>query len=64
MNRKFHRGLSVAIAGVLGSAAAHAEESKANSVLEEIVVTAQKREEKIQDVPIAITVIGEEQLLN
>ena len=33
-----------------------------NAPLEEIIVTAQKREERLQDVPIAITVATEEQL--
>lgn len=33
-----------------------------SSALEEIVVTAQKREEKLQDVPIAITVVNSQQL--
>jgi iron complex outermembrane receptor protein len=64
MSGKIQRGLSVAIAGILGSAAAHAEESRPSTVLEEIVVTAQKRQEKLQDVPIAITVVGQEQLEN
>ena len=37
--------------------AAHAQ-----SVLEEIVVTAQKREESVQDVPIAVSVLSEEKI--
>lgn len=36
----------------------------ANAQLEEIVVTAQKREESIQDVPLSVTAIGTEQLEN
>jgi iron complex outermembrane recepter protein len=32
------------------------------NVLEEVIVTAQKRPEKLQDVPIAVTVVGAEQL--
>ena len=53
------------IAMLATSAAASAVDSPpeaAGSVLDEVVVTAQKREEKLQDVPIAITVIGDEQL--
>jgi iron complex outermembrane recepter protein len=53
------------IAALAASAAAGAQESSPEgneSVLDEIVVTAQKRIEKVQNVPIAITVIREEQL--
>jgi iron complex outermembrane receptor protein len=65
MSRNIQRGLGIAIAGILGSAAAQAQSPAASAtVLEEIVVTAQKREEKLQDVPIAITVVGEAQLIN
>jgi len=39
---------------------AHAEEKR--GVLEEVVVTAQKRQEKLQDVPIAITAVTSEEL--
>ncbi|HYM35062.1 MAG TPA: TonB-dependent receptor, partial [Steroidobacteraceae bacterium] len=68
MSRNFRRGhfqlgLSATIAGILASAA-HAADSGTSNVLEEIIVTAQKREEKLQDVPIAITVVGEAQLQN
>jgi len=45
----------------LCSGAAHAGEA-ANGGLEEIVVTAQKRSEKLQDVPLAVTVVSEAQL--
>ena len=34
--------------------------AQGSGVLEEVVVTAQKREESLQDVPISITVFGEE----
>jgi len=62
--RLIYRRLGAVVAGILASAAAEAQDSKPNTVLEEIVVTAQKRQEKLQDVPIAITVVGEEQLNN
>jgi iron complex outermembrane receptor protein len=52
--------IAVAVAA-LCSGAALAEEA-ANGGLEEIVVTAQKRSEKLLDVPVAVTVVGEEQL--
>ena len=42
--------LSVAVTGLLFPAISHAQ-------IEEIVVTAQKREENLQDTPIAITVV-------
>ena len=47
--------LSVAVTGLLFPAISHAQ-------IEEIVVTAQKREENLQDTPIAITVFTEESL--
>lgn len=40
-----------------GGSVALAEDAVSNRVLEEIVVTAQKREQSIQDVPIAITAL-------
>lgn len=43
-------------------AAAAPERRSGNRMIEEIVVTAQKREEKIQDVPIAITAFSAEKL--
>jgi len=36
--------------------------AEATGVLQEVVVTAQKREERLQDVPVAVTAIGEQQL--
>jgi len=56
------------IAGISGLGdALRAQEAvapPATNVLTEIIVTAQKREEKLQDVPIAVTVVGQEQLAN
>jgi iron complex outermembrane receptor protein len=57
--------LRVAIAGILAMAAgasATAQESKApdTMVLEEIVVTAQKRSENLQDVPVAVSAFSSE----
>ena len=53
----------VAVLAVSSVATAADEASNGTeSVLDEVVVTAQKRTEKLQDVPIAITVVGEEQL--
>ncbi|WP_126177115.1 TonB-dependent receptor [Tsuneonella rigui] len=51
---------------LLGSGAAHAQEAGAvageGQAEDEIVVTAQKREENLSDVPISIAVLGGEQL--
>jgi len=50
--------LSCAISGVLGlggSAAALAQETSRTSVLEEVVVTAEKRAVNIQEVPVAVS---------
>ena len=46
---------AVAFASVSGSAIAQNSSSSVSSLIEEIVVTAQKREQNIQDVPIAVT---------
>jgi len=53
------RSLSVLAMMSVGMGA-HAEEKR--GVLEEVVVTAQKRQEKLQDVPIAITAVTSEEL--
>ena len=62
------RGSRLAAAGVcaLGClpAVAAAQESPLNGVGEEILVTAQKREERLQDVPVSVTVLGGEALAN
>jgi iron complex outermembrane receptor protein len=49
-------GLATVLAGPLGVTVVHAQqEDRGRSILEEIVVTAQRREENIQDVPISVT---------
>ncbi len=45
-----------------GPALAQSADQKANSGLEEIIVTAQKREQSVQDVPIAVTAVTAESL--
>ena len=37
-------------------------DSPSAAMLEEVVVTAQKREESLQDIPVAVTAFGESQL--
>ncbi|HPA38609.1 MAG TPA: hypothetical protein PLV04_07675, partial [Phenylobacterium sp.] len=43
---------SASLAGALIAGAAHAQ---TNNVIEELVVTAEKREQSLQDVPVAIS---------
>ncbi|MDN3640109.1 TonB-dependent receptor [Simiduia curdlanivorans] len=61
-SHKFHvrpLALTIAVAGGFLNTNVSAEEF----ALEEIVVTAQKRAESIQDVPVAVTAISEDQLM-
>ncbi len=56
--------LSLLLAGAVGSAAAHSQPSdqvddEALRTLESITVTAQRRDEEIQDVPVAVTALDE-----
>ena len=44
--------------GTLGVSTAYSEESRA--VIEEIIVTARKKQESVQDVPIAMTALSKE----
>ena len=41
---------------------AHAQEAASGGTLEEVVVTAQKRTESLQDVPLSITALGTQKL--
>ena len=50
--------VSVLALGLAVSAAAASAQSESDGGLEEIVVTAQKREQNIMDVPVAITAIS------
>ena len=52
--------LAIVIAGCLQLS--YTEPVHAQSVLEEIIVTAQKREESVSDVPVAVSVLGREQI--
>jgi iron complex outermembrane receptor protein len=54
-------GLNLGVIAASSEAASDAASAK-EETLEEIVVTAQKRTEKLQDVPIAVTVVGQTQL--
>ncbi|MCX8475952.1 MAG: TonB-dependent receptor [Sphingomonas sp.] len=56
-------GLAFAAAPAFAQdASAVAQEEQASAASDEIIVTAQKRAENVQDVPIAITALGSEQL--
>jgi outer membrane receptor protein involved in Fe transport len=57
-----HRGLPLATSLLAAMAAAQAQEAAPTNQLEEIVVTAQKRAESLQDVPLSIQALGTEKL--
>jgi len=59
--RPLARAVSVALTGSV-FAAAMAVPAHADPLLEEIVVTAQKRQENLQDVPVSVQVLGNQQL--
>ena len=54
-------GFGLAVGFMLGTAA-HAADVSSENTLEEVVVTAQKRVENVQEVPVSLTVISSEQL--
>lgn len=64
--RKWDRNLSrlTAVALLAPLASAHAAEDSTSGGLEEVVVTAQKRAENLQDVPMSISVLSGEALAN
>jgi iron complex outermembrane receptor protein len=53
---------ATALSGLLVPTAAFAQGRAADTLLQELIVTAQKREEAAQDVPIALTALSGEQL--
>lgn len=62
MSRETFRVLVVALTAVCASS--HAVAREASLTLEEVIVTAQKRAQSLQDVPIAITAISQEMMQN
>lgn len=59
------RSCAITLLGVSALLTAHAQEMPAETGrIEEIVVTAQHREERIQDIPITMQAIGGEDLLD
>lgn len=71
MMKQFHRtplakAVSAALTGSVLAAGAfapvHAQETEGQPALEEIVVTAQKRTQNLQDVPVSVQVLGNQEL--
>jgi iron complex outermembrane receptor protein len=62
ITRRLALGCSVATAALLMAQGAFAQDDA--DTMEEIVVTAQKRTENVQDVPISISVLGAQQIEN
>ena len=62
LHRTFSIALAVAVGAVAYTSAPQAAAQQA-SALEEIVVTARKREESLVDIPVAITAFSAEQLI-
>jgi iron complex outermembrane receptor protein len=63
LQRRLHLLVTSALAGAAASSVAYAQEpapSRPDNVLEEIVVTAEKREQSIQDVPVAVSAFTDE----
>lgn len=59
LNRAAPTAVATAVLVALGSAPGLAQDSSADELaLEEIVVTARKREEALQDVPLTVTAVG------
>ncbi|MCW8125725.1 TonB-dependent receptor [Microbulbifer halophilus] len=57
---RLHSAVIAATAAIMGSQAAHAEPKQ----IEEVTVTATKRAESAQDIPVAVQALGEENLEN
>ena len=64
MSRVSSSLIGSAVALALAPQAGYAQQAEAGTGIEEIVVTAQRREEKLQDVGIAVTALGSESLAN
>ncbi len=63
-NKSLSQFAMTAIASAIIAPHALAQESVRDGFLEEVIVTAQKREQSVQDVPIAVTVLDSEKISN
>lgn len=60
---KLHLITSISLMGAMMPAAAYGqEESRSDGLLEEIVISARKRDENLQDTPVSVSAIGETKL--
>src|SRR5437868_735371 len=57
-------GLAAATLAIVPAARAQQPADASTSVLEEVVVTAQKRQERLQDVPVSITALSSDQVVS
>lgn len=62
MNTGNRASLSVFVAGLAAAVCVAEAQQPASPALAEVIVTAQKREQSLQDVPISVAAMGEEQL--
>ncbi|CAN5637676.1 TonB-dependent receptor [soil metagenome] len=60
MNRRFHLLAASALASAAVAGAAHAEAASDSNTIQELVVTAEKREQSLQDVPVAVSAFTSE----
>jgi iron complex outermembrane receptor protein len=60
MNRRLQLLASCALVAAAISGAAHAAEDAGSNMIEELVVTAEKREQSLQDVPVAVSAFTDE----
>ena len=56
------QSVALVVLGALGIGAGRAQQAAGPPVLTEIIVTAQKREENIQDVPVSVIAVSAQQL--
>jgi iron complex outermembrane receptor protein len=67
MNRTLHRtplAVAIALTCIAGPQAAVAQDEEETARLEEVVVTARRREESLQEVPVAVTAVSGTELQN
>lgn len=60
MSRRFYLLAASALVGVAVAGAAHAQSAGGGNMIEELVITAEKREQSLQDVPVAVSAFTSE----